>query len=187
MARGPHPTASTPEALQVFKEDIDYQVRAGFCKVISWEDLTKLRPKNLKISPVACIPQTGRRGRIILDLLFPVFQEADGVVTAMQASVNDTTVLQAPSGPVKEIGKVLPRLLQYMRDTPAGLHIVFSKLATAMAFGNSSYRGKTAKTLRMCCHNKQGHQSKLWSHQRCKWDGWRARPCSAPSWNWPRT
>jgi hypothetical protein len=111
VARGPHPTASTPEALQVFKVDIDYQVRAGFCRVISWEDLTKLRPKNLKISSVACIPQTSRRGRIILDLSFPVFQEVDGVVTAMQASVNDTTVLQAPSGPVKEIGKVLPRLL----------------------------------------------------------------------------
>ncbi len=134
VARGPHPTASTPEALQVFKEDINYQVRAGFCKVISWEDLTKLRPKNLKISPVACIPQTGRRGRIILNLSFPVFQEADGVGTATQASVNDTTVLQAPSGPVKEIGKVLPRLLQYMRDTPAGLHILFSKLDISDGF-----------------------------------------------------
>jgi hypothetical protein len=120
--------------LQVFKEDINYQVRAGFCKVISWEDLTKLRPKNLKISPVACIPQTGWRGRIILHLSFPVFQEVDGVVTATQASVNDTTVLQAPSGPVKEIGKVLPRLLQYMQDTPAGLHILFSKLDISNGF-----------------------------------------------------
>ncbi len=56
------------------------------------------------------------------------YQEIDGVVTAMQASVNDTTALQAPSVPVKQIGKVLPRLLQYMPDTPVGLHILFSKL-----------------------------------------------------------
>jgi hypothetical protein len=46
----------------------------------------------------------------------------------MQASVNDTTALQAPLVPVKQIGKVLLRLLQYMQDTLAGLHILFSKL-----------------------------------------------------------
>ncbi len=81
VAQGPHPTASTPEALEVFKEDIKYQVRVGFSKVISWEELKKLRTKNLKISLVACIPQVGRRGCIILDLLFPVYQEGDGMVT----------------------------------------------------------------------------------------------------------
>jgi hypothetical protein len=48
--------------------------------------------------------------------------------------VNDSTVLTAPTVPVKEIGKVLPRLLQYMRDTPAGLHILFSKLDISEGF-----------------------------------------------------
>ncbi len=87
----------------MFKEDIEYQVHAGFSKVISWEELKMLRPTNLKISPVACMPQAGRQGCIILDLLFPVFQEVAGIVTATQASVNDTTVLQAPLVPVKQI------------------------------------------------------------------------------------
>ncbi len=50
------------------------------------------------------------------------------MVTAMQVSVNDTTALTAPTIPVNEIGKVLPRLLHYMRDTPPGLHILFLKL-----------------------------------------------------------
>ena len=99
-----------------------------------WEDLKQLRPPNLKISPVAVVPQVGRCGRIILDLSFPVYQEINGVVTAVQASVNDTTVLTAPSTPVKEIVKVLPRLLHYMRDTPAGLHILFSKLDISDGF-----------------------------------------------------
>jgi len=63
-----------------------------------------------------------------------VYQEINGVVTAVQASVNDTTVLTAPSIPVKENGKVLPRLLHYMRDTPAGLHILFSKLDISDGF-----------------------------------------------------
>ncbi len=102
--------------------------------MISWEKLKMLRPTNLKISPVACITQAGWRGCIILDLSFLVFQEVAGVVTAMQASVNDTTVLQAPSVPVKQIGKVLPRVLQYMRDTLDGLHILFSKLDLSDGF-----------------------------------------------------
>jgi hypothetical protein len=37
VARGSHPTASTPEALEVFKEDNEYQVWARFSKVVSWE------------------------------------------------------------------------------------------------------------------------------------------------------
>ncbi len=56
------------------------------------------------------------------------------MVTAVQASVNDTTVLTAPSIPVKEIGKVLPRLLHYMQDTPTGLHILFLKLDISDGF-----------------------------------------------------
>ena len=106
----------------------------GFCKVYRWDELQKLRPANLKILPVAVLPQVGRRGRIILDLLFPVYQDLDGIVTITQESVNDTTVLQAPSDPVKEIGRVLPCLLQYMQDTPMGLHISFCKLDISNGF-----------------------------------------------------
>ena len=48
-----------------------------------WEDLQRLRPHNLKISPVAVVPQTGQRGRIILDVSFPVYQAVNEVVTAV--------------------------------------------------------------------------------------------------------
>ncbi len=57
-----------------------------------------------------------------------MYQKVNGVITATQASVNDTTALRAPKEAVREIGKVLPRLLTYMRDTPAGLYILMSKL-----------------------------------------------------------
>jgi hypothetical protein len=125
VAKGPHPTATTPEAIALFKEDIAYQVKVGFSRVVLWEDLQWLHPANLKILPVAVVPQMGRRGCIILDLSFPVYQEVNGVVMVTQESVNSTTVLKAPSIPIKEIGKVLPRMLQYIQDTPAGLHILF--------------------------------------------------------------
>ena len=108
VARGPHPTACTAEAIALFEEDIKYQRLAGFCKVILWKDLQWLRPSNLKISPVAAVPQVGRRPRIILDLSFPVYQEVDGVITATQESVNNTTAIRAPKEAVRKIGKVLP-------------------------------------------------------------------------------
>ncbi len=69
-----------------------------------------------------------------MDMSFPVFWDVNGVITAVQASVNDTTALTAPTIPVKEIGKVLPRLLHYIRDTPPGLHILFSKLNISDCF-----------------------------------------------------
>jgi hypothetical protein len=131
---GPHPTARTLDSIALFKDDIEYQVKAGFCKVFLWDHLEKLRPANLKISPMAIVPQVGHHGRIILDLSFPVYQDQNGVVTITQESVNVTTVLQAPSAPVKEIGRVLPRLLHYMQDTPAGLHILFCKLDISDGF-----------------------------------------------------
>jgi hypothetical protein len=134
VMRGPHPTACTHEAIALFKEDIEYQRQAGFFKVILWEELKQLRPPNLKISPVAAVPQVGRRPHIILDLSFPVYQDVDGIITATQASVNNTMALQAPKEAVCKIGKVLPRLLTYMQDTLAGLHILMSKLDISDGF-----------------------------------------------------
>ncbi len=121
MEHGLHPTACTSEAVALFEEDIEYQQKAGFCTVIPWEEIKQLCPPCLKISPLVVVPQVGRRPRVILDLSFPVYQEVDGVVIVTQASVNDTTALQAPSAAVKEIGKVLLHLLTYMQETPAGL------------------------------------------------------------------
>ena len=39
VAHGPHPTA-------LFAEDIEYQVKGGFCKVYWWDELQKLQPAN---------------------------------------------------------------------------------------------------------------------------------------------
>jgi hypothetical protein len=63
-----------------------------------------------------------------------VYQTVDGVVTVVQESVNDTTARTAPTVPAKEIGKGLQRLLHYMRDTPPGLHILFSKIDISDGF-----------------------------------------------------
>jgi hypothetical protein len=134
IQHGLHPTACTPESVALFADNITYQTKAGFCKVFLWDDFQCTQPANLRISPVAVVPQVGCCGCIILDFSFPVYQELNGVVLISQERVNDSTLLTAPSTLVKEIGKVLPRLLQYMRDTPAGLHILFCKLDISNGF-----------------------------------------------------
>lgn len=127
VARGPHPSAQTDESYELFRDDIAYQEQAGFCKVYTWSELQAKRPSNLKVSPVAVVPQEGRRGRIILDLSFPVTRMVDGKPTVVQASVNESTRIQAPQEPVKEIGKVFDRLCGFMKAVPPGKHILFSK------------------------------------------------------------
>jgi hypothetical protein len=97
-------------------------VKAGYAEVIAWRDLQKLRPKQLKISPLAVVPQRNRRGRMILDVSFAVRARQDNRKGTrrgktnrgrkrhdddiIQASVNDTTKRLAPDVPVKkELGK----------------------------------------------------------------------------------
>jgi hypothetical protein len=57
VARGPHPTARTPDLMALIQEDIEYQIKAGLCRVLLWDDIIKMRPTNLKIFPVAVVPQ----------------------------------------------------------------------------------------------------------------------------------
>ena len=74
IAKGPHVSALTPEAIALVHEDVEYQCKGGFAEVILWDDLKKSIPRHLKLSPVAVVPQRDRRGRIILDLSFPVLR-----------------------------------------------------------------------------------------------------------------
>jgi hypothetical protein len=52
----------------------------------------------------------------------------------VQESVNDTTERLAPPKGVKAIGQVLPKLFQFMADTPAGKVIGFSKIDLSNGF-----------------------------------------------------
>jgi hypothetical protein len=139
VARGPHPTAIAPDAIALVHEDIDYQVKAGFTEVVYWDDIKDDLPAHFKVSPVAVIPQTGRRGRIILDLSFPVRRPPrKGTKRRMgeliQDSINDTTRKLAPTAPVHEIGKVLPRLFHFMASTPADQEIRLAKVDLSDGF-----------------------------------------------------
>jgi hypothetical protein len=93
-----------PDNIKLVHEDIQYQVDAGLSQIMLWSDVQKLRPSNLKISPLAVVPQKDRRGRLILDLSFPVYPErtrANSRLQPLQQGVNDTTTRLAPDAPVR--------------------------------------------------------------------------------------
>jgi hypothetical protein len=138
VTRGPHPTARAADAIALVHEDVAYQVKAGFSTIVLWDDIKHNLPPTFKVSPVAVIPQAGRRGRIILDLSFAVRleqklgQRRPGAI--LQEAVNDTTAPLAPRQPVREIGKVLPRVFEFMAGAPAGQEILLSKVDLSDGF-----------------------------------------------------
>jgi hypothetical protein len=142
LARGAHPTAHLADAIALVYKDVAYQIKAGFTQVVLWDDIKDNLPEQFKLSPVAVIPQAGRRGRIILDLSFPVRRSPEKnnkkgkrrMGAVMQKSVNDTTAPLAPNIPVKELGRVLPRLFEFMYSTPAEEEIRFSKIDLSDGF-----------------------------------------------------
>jgi hypothetical protein len=134
VARGPHRSAIKPDGIALVHEDIQYQGDAGFCKVMTWQEIQRLRPKNLKILPIAVVPQRDRRGRIILDLSFPVYPEDKKHKEPIQAGVNETTAKLAPQGPVRKIGQVFRRLLNLISEAEAGEVVMLAKIDLSDGF-----------------------------------------------------
>jgi hypothetical protein len=71
IKHGPHTSALTPEARDLINEEMKYQIQAEFSEMVLRRAIQHAYPTNLKVSPLAVIPQVGRRGRLLLDLLFP--------------------------------------------------------------------------------------------------------------------
>ena len=143
VERGPHTSALTPEARELITEEVQYQVSAGFSEVMLWSNLRPALPRQLKVSPLAVIPQVGRRGRLLLDLSFavqaprlPCKRKGHTWVATppLAPSVNDTTISLSPAYPVKELGRVLPRLLRFLADVPAEETIMFAKIDLSDGF-----------------------------------------------------
>jgi hypothetical protein len=118
-------------------------VQAGFSEIILWSTVQALQPRNLKVSPLAVIPQVGRRGRLLLDLSFAVqvirnpgkrARRTQGHATPLAPSVNDTTTKHSPDYPVKELGRVLLRLLHFLDAVPAEETIMFAKIDLSDGF-----------------------------------------------------
>jgi hypothetical protein len=137
VARGPHLSAMDPENIPLVHEDVQYQVDAGFSKIVLWDDLKKLKPRKLKISPIAVVPQKDRRGRLILDLSFPVYPkrtQSNPRPEPIQAGVNATTAKLAPQEPVREIGNVFRRVITLLDSVDLDEVVMLSKIDLSDGF-----------------------------------------------------
>ena len=141
LQKGAHTSACTPESVELIDEELEYQVSAGFSSIILWDDIKDCLPKNFKLSPLAVVPQVNRRGRMILDLSFPVRKLKKSThkrrrvqEEIIQESVNDTTRKLAPTIPVKLLGQVLPRLFEFMAIVHPSDAIHFSKIDLSDGF-----------------------------------------------------
>jgi hypothetical protein len=56
VARGPHQSSLSPEALAHFTEESIENVQAGQAKLVMWDDIKDDPPAQLKILPIAAIP-----------------------------------------------------------------------------------------------------------------------------------
>lgn len=92
MAYGSH--GSTAGHISFVREELADFVRKGFFLVLPYEDVRHW--KNLRLSPMGCIPQRGRRPRLIIDYTW--------------SGVNPATVRLSPDS--MQFGRALPRLLQ---------------------------------------------------------------------------
>ena len=139
---GPHVSAMTEDNVQLIWDDILYQRDAGFIRILSERELFGPDgiPKELKISRVAVVPQSNRRGRIILNLSAIVDM---GVVRATgrrrwkkrtHPSVNETTQDAAEQAAVKALGTALSSLIFYMFDVPSAWEIDWQKIDLSDGF-----------------------------------------------------
>ena len=70
VARGPHKSARSPEALEHFAQECKVKVASGQAKIVLWDTIKDDPPPQLKISPIAAIPHKSKAFWSILDLSF---------------------------------------------------------------------------------------------------------------------
>jgi len=60
VSRGPHTSATSPEAARALRTEALEKVAQGEAEVLRWDDIKDAPPLNLKISPLAAVPHKSR-------------------------------------------------------------------------------------------------------------------------------
>jgi hypothetical protein len=134
MKVGPHTSSLTPENVELIWDDIRYQEKDGFVRIVTEEQLDDMSPPNLKISRVAVVPQTDRRGRIILNLSAPVSlpsyrpQGKRRRVETEHPSVNETTAPAADQSAAAALGTARNAILKFMYEVDPTWEIDWQKI-----------------------------------------------------------
>ena len=121
---GPRSSTMKASALKTLLIEVQEKIKQGYTRKISFGELRKRMPKNLKISPVVMMPHKSRDYRTILDLSFKLKVN----VTTMK-SVNEGTVHTSPQHSMRELGRVIERMISLMAASSTNSpNFLFSKL-----------------------------------------------------------
>ena len=123
VARGPHQSSLSTEAIAHFAVEGAEKVRVGQAKLVMWDDIKDNPPPQLKISPIAAIPHKSKAFRSILDLSFSLRLKNGG----MLESVNDSTVKMAPRGALDQLGQSLSRIIHAFAEADDNAKIFMAK------------------------------------------------------------
>ena len=126
--RGPHKSALEPDAITMMHAEVQDKVKEGFAEVVYLDEIEGAlgsgKWEHLKISPLAMVPHKSRKYRAILDLSFSL-----KVFGMTIPSVNEETIITAPQHSMRQLGSVLPRLINAVATAPVNKgNMVFSKL-----------------------------------------------------------
>jgi hypothetical protein len=131
---------STESAALVW-EDVSYQQSAGFGRFVSEQELfADGGPSSLKLSRVAVVPQTDRRGRIILNLSSEVPLPARRELgkrrkrKRVHPSVNETSVPAEDQSAVKALGTAMHAILLFSFSTDCTWEIEWQKIDLSDGF-----------------------------------------------------
>ncbi len=146
---GPHVTAGDTDSIDLVWEDVTYQQKAGFIRILTASELFDNPHPELKISRVAVIPQANRRGRIILNLSAQVNVEDQSPSERQRRkkghrtnkhkfskhpSVNETTVPAEDQAGVEALGTAMTSIMQFMFDTDPEHEIDWNKIDLSDGF-----------------------------------------------------
>jgi len=123
VERGPHRSATTPEAIEHFAEEIKEKLRTNQARLVPWDDIKDNPPLQLKISLIAAIPHKSKAFRSILDLSFRLRLKNGGVL----AAVNDTTIKSTPKGAIDQLGECLSRIVHAFAEASEDAKIFMAK------------------------------------------------------------
>ena len=147
--QGPHVTALIPENVELLWDDVTYQNGAEFVRIERASILFRAPlPPELKISRVAVVPQTGRRGRIIVNLsakvdMAPTAEKkrrarphhgSEPPAKRHRPSVNETTEPAEDQGAVKALGTAMLAILMFMFDVDPEWVIDWQKIDLSDGF-----------------------------------------------------
>jgi hypothetical protein len=130
VARGPHQSSLSPEALAHFTEEIIEKVQAGQAKRGMWDDIKDNPPAQIKILPIAAIPHKLKAFRSILDLSFCLQLKHGGFLD----SVNDTTVKLALQGALDQLGHALSQIIHAFSESDDNIKIFMAKWVIKYGF-----------------------------------------------------